>query len=156
MRAVVQRVRNASVAVDGDKIASIDTGLVVLVGVVPSDTDTDADVLARKLIALRIFPDDVGKMNLSVVDIAGSILVVSQFTLAGDIAKGRRPSFSNAAHPDHAIDVIDHLVQTVRELGVPAETGEFGAVMDVTLTNWGPVTFVVDITDGVITSTVAR
>ncbi len=153
MRAVIQRVRGATVTVDGDVVGAIDVGLVVLVGVVPTDARRDAETLARKLATLRIFPDDDGKMNRSVVDIGGSVLVVSQFTLAGDVARGRRPSFSGAARPDHAADVIDDLVATVRGLGVPIDTGRFGAMMDVSLTNWGPVTFVVDVVDGAIAST---
>ena len=156
MRAVIQRVRGATVTVDSGEVASIDTGLLVLVGIVPADVLMDAEVLARKLVTLRIFPDDAGKMNLSVIDVEGSVLVVSQFTLTGDVGKGRRPSFTNAAPPDHAATVIDHLVATVRGLGVPVEIGRFGTMMEVSLTNWGPVTFVVDVVDGAIASTGAR
>ncbi len=156
MRAVIQRVRGATVTVDGGEVASIDTGLLVLVGVVPGDVLPDAEVLARKLVTLRIFPDDAGKMNLSVIDVEGSMLVVSQFTLTGDVGKGRRPSFTNAAPPDYAATVIDHLVATVRDLGVAVEIGRFGAMMEVSLTNWGPVTFVVDVVDGTIASTSTR
>jgi D-tyrosyl-tRNA(Tyr) deacylase len=150
MRAVVQRVRGASVSVGNAVVASIDTGLLVLVGVVPSDGDVDAEALARKLASLRIFPDPDDKMNRAVCDVGGSILVVSQFTLAADVRKGRRPSFADAAHPDHAAAVIDRLVGSLIDEGVPVETGRFGAMMDVSLTNWGPVTFVVDVHDGAV------
>jgi len=156
MRAVVQRVHDASVTAGDAVVASIGTGLLVLVGVVPSDGDIDAEVLARKLAALRIFPDTDGKMNRSVCDIGGSMLVVSQFTLAGDVRKGRRPSFTNAAHPDHAVTIIDRIVACLIDEGVPVATGRFGAVMDVSLTNWGPVTFVVDVHDGAVAANQAR
>jgi D-aminoacyl-tRNA deacylase len=150
MRTVVQRVSDASVTVGDAVVASIGPGLLVLVGVVPSDTDIDAEVLSRKLSSLRIFPDADGKMNRSVCDIGGSMLVVSQFTLAGDVRKGRRTSFADAAQPDQAVEIIDRFVATLIDQGVPVETGRFGAVMDVALTNWGPVTFVIDVAHGSI------
>jgi len=152
MRAVVQRVRCASVTIDDFEVASIDAGLLVLVGVVPTDDDGDAEVLGRKLATLRIFPDDDNKMNRSVTEVGGSVLVVSQFTLVGDVAKGRRPSFTNAARPEHAAEVIDRVVLAVRDQGVSVMTGRFGAMMDVSLTNWGPVTFVIDVVDGAVAS----
>jgi len=148
MRAVVQRVIEAVVEVEGRVVGQIESGLLVLVGVVPSDSGTDADVLATKLSTMRIFSDDDGKMNLSVSDVGGSVLVVSQFTLVGDVRKGRRPSFTQAADPDHAVLIIDRVVSTLRSDGLYVACGEFGARMHVRLTNDGPVTFVVDVHDG--------
>jgi len=151
MRAVVQRVSEASVIVGTRVVGEIETGLLVLVGVVPSDTETDADVLATKLSTMRIFSDDDGKMNLSVSDVAGSVLVVSQFTLAGNVGKGRRPSFSQAADPQLAVPIIDRVVSTLRSDSLHVACGEFGARMHVHLTNDGPVTFVIDVNGGVLT-----
>ncbi|GMR01829.1 MAG: D-aminoacyl-tRNA deacylase [Acidimicrobiia bacterium] len=144
MRAVVQRVADATVTVDDLVVASLGTGLLVLVGVVPTDSEREVATLAAKLVAMRVFPDEDGRMNRSIHDIGGSILIVSQFTLVGDITKGRRPSFSGAAPPEHARGIIDRLVASVRNRGVSVETGQFGAMMNVSLTNWGPVTFVID------------
>ncbi len=148
MRAVVQRVHDASVSVEGDVVASIDHGLLVLVGVVPTDTVADAAALASKLTSMRIFPDRGGKMNRSVGEVEGAVLLVSQFTLVGDVRRGRRPSFSGAAHPDHARPIIDHIAAEMRGSDVPVASGRFGAHMNVSLTNWGPVTFVVDVLNG--------
>ena len=148
MRAVVQRVGRADVTVGAEIVASIGHGMLVLVGAVDSDTPHDVDVLAAKLLTMRIFSDDAGKMNLSVVGTGGSVLVVSQFTLLADISRGRRPSFTPAAHPDHARSLIDYLVSLVADEGVPVGSGEFGASMEVSLTNCGPVTFVVDVVEG--------
>jgi D-tyrosyl-tRNA(Tyr) deacylase len=148
MRAVVQRVGHADVVVDGHQIASIGPGMLVLVGAVDADTPRDVSALASKLLSMRIFSDTEGKMNLSVADTGGSVLVVSQFTLLADITKGRRPSFTAAAHPEHARSLIDQLVSLLGEQGVQVVSGEFGASMDVSLTNSGPVTFVVDVADG--------
>ena len=147
MRGVVQRVSAASVTVDGDTVGEISSGLVVLVGVEDGDTEADAISLADKIVGLRIFADDEGKMNRSVVEVGGSMLIVSQFTLLADVRKGRRPSFVRAAQPD----VADPLVRTVadRVVGhdVPVATGEFGAHMHVSLVNDGPVTILIE-TDG--------
>jgi len=148
VRAVVQRVRSADVAVDGLAVASIGPGMLVLVGAVDSDTPHDISALAAKLLSMRIFSDTEGKMNLSVVDTGGSVLIVSQFTLLADIRKGRRPSFTAAADPEHARSLIDELVLRISEQGVEVASGVFGASMEVTLTNSGPVTFVVDVAGG--------
>jgi D-tyrosyl-tRNA(Tyr) deacylase len=145
MRIVAQRVGEASVAVDGQTIAAIGRGLLVLAGVSPDDTEEDAVWLAGKLARMRIFPDDDGKMNLSVADIGGAILVVSQFTLFAETAKGNRPSFSGAAGPDSAIPLYGFLAARLeRELGRPVARGRFGADMAVSLRNEGPVTIVMD------------
>ncbi len=148
MRCVVQRVGRADVTVGDEVVASIGHGMLVLVGAVEPDTRHDVEVLAAKLLSMRIFADDAGKMNLSVADTEGSVLVVSQFTLVADITRGRRPSFTPAAHPDHARSLIDYLVSLVADQGVTVASGEFGAAMEVSLTNSGPVTFVVDIQEG--------
>lgn len=148
MRAVVQRVGRASVTVEGDIVGSIGRGLAVLVGVAPSDTVDDARLLAAKLAGLRIFGDDAGKMNLSVSDISGSVLVISQFTLYGSARKGRRPSFVAAAPPQIAEPLIEETVAALEEAGLPTATGRFGAEMAVTLTNDGPVTLILEIIDG--------
>jgi len=150
MRAVVQRVSSAAVTVDDSTVGEIDAGLLVLVGVAHDDSLQDAEVLTNKILTMRIFPDETGKMNQSVFDSAGSVLVVSQFTLVGDVRKGRRPSFSNAADPDHAVPVIDRLVSSLRSTGLNVACGEFGATMEVSLVNDGPVTFVVDVNNGVV------
>ena len=148
MRAVVQRVMHADVMVDGDVVASIGTGMLVLVGAVDSDGDADAVALAKKLVSMRVFADIEGKMNRSIIDSGGSILIVSQFTLLADIRKGRRPSFTGAAAPDHAEPLIDTLACAIVSEGVRVETGRFGATMNVSLTNSGPVTFVIDVAEG--------
>jgi D-tyrosyl-tRNA(Tyr) deacylase len=148
MRAVVQRVTHADVVVDGEVVASIGIGILVLVGAVDSDGDTDAVALAKKLVSMRVFADAEGKMNRSIVDIDGSILIVSQFTLLADIRKGRRPSFTGAAAPDHAEPLVDTLTGAIASEGVRVETGRFGAMMNVSLTNSGPVTFVIDVAKG--------
>ncbi len=134
--------------VDGSITGSIGVGLLVLVGVTPDDTGSDADRAAEKIAGLRVFPDEAGLMNRSVIDVGGSVLVVSQFTLLADATKGRRPSFTAAADPDHARALIDRLVETLRAMGVVIETGVFGASMSVELVNEGPVTIVLDIRDG--------
>ncbi len=144
MRAVVQRVRRASVTVDGDVTGRISQGLLVLVGAGHEDTPADADALARKVAGLRIFRDDAGKMNLDVKQTGGAVLAVSQFTLFGDCRKGRRPSFVAAAHPDAARPLFDRYVEATRALELQCETGVFGAMMDVELLNDGPVTLLVD------------
>jgi D-aminoacyl-tRNA deacylase len=144
MRAVIQRVRRASVAVDGEIVGKIGRGLMVLLGVTHSDTPADSTWLAEKAVGLRIFNDPDGKMNLGLTDVGGSVLVVSQFTLYGDAQKGRRPSFGAAARPEQAIPLYDAFVNGFRALGVPVETGRFGAMMDVELVNEGPVTLILE------------
>jgi D-aminoacyl-tRNA deacylase len=149
MKCVVQRVRRASVTVDGSVVGSIDHGLLVLVGITHTDTGAEVDWMADKLLSLRVFSDAEGKMNLSVCDVKGGLLLVSQFTLYGDLKKGTRPSFIKAAPPDHAEPLFNDLVQSIRELSAEApsmkvETGIFGAMMDVELVNDGPVTIVLE------------
>jgi D-tyrosyl-tRNA(Tyr) deacylase len=148
VRAVVQRVSEARVRVEGRPVAEVGRGLLVLVGVGPSDGREEARALAEKLVALRIFPDQDGKMNRSVKEVEGSILVVSQFTLLADIGKGRRPSFIRAAPPEQAEPLVEEVARLVVAAGVPAPTGRFGAHMEVELTNAGPVTLVLDVEDG--------
>lgn len=144
MRAVIQRVRRASVTVDGDIVGQIEHGLLVLLGVHRTDSADRGRWLADKVAGLRIFPDTDGKMNLSVRDAGGAILVVSQFTLYGDCQKGRRPSFIDAAQPDLAQPLYEQFSVNLRALGIPVATGRFGADMQVELINDGPVTIIVD------------
>lgn len=144
MRACIQRVSQASVTVDGQVVGQIDRGLVVLLGVAASDGEAEVRWLAEKIIGLRIFEDDQGKMNRSLAEVDGSLLVVSQFTLYGDCRKGRRPSFVAAAPPELAEALYQKFVTRTTELGVPTATGRFRAMMDVTLTNDGPVTIWID------------
>ena len=144
MRAVLQRVRHASVTVDGEVIGKIPGGLLVLLGIKTSDTEKELDWMVKKVAGLRIFTDENGKMNKSVQDVGGEMLVVSQFTLYGDCVKGRRPGFSDAARPDLAVPLYEKFVEKTKEMGINVETGEFGADMKVELLNDGPVTLVVD------------
>lgn len=144
MRAVVQRVRRAAVVIDGETVAAIQHGLLVLLGVTATDSAADGQWLAEKLSGLRIFNDEAGKMNRSVADVGGAVLVVSQFTLYGDCRKGRRPSFLGAAPPEIAVPLYEAFVQALRALGLPVETGHFGAMMQVELVNDGPVTLILD------------
>lgn len=144
MRVVVQRAKNAKVTVEGDTVGRIDFGLVLLVGVTHHDTEEDAAFVADKIVNLRIFEDESGKMNRSLLDVGGAILSVSQFTLYGDCRKGRRPNFMEAARPEHALSIYETLNQQLREKGVIVETGRFGAMMEVSLTNDGPVTLIVE------------
>lgn len=144
MRAVLQRVTRASVTVDGDKIAEIGGGLLVLLGVTQADTPAQAGWLAEKVAGLRIFADAEGKMNRDVVEAGGSVLVVSQFTLYGDCRKGRRPSFIAAAAPEQAIPLYEAFINGIKALGIPTQTGRFGAMMQVELLNDGPVTLILD------------
>lgn len=144
MRAVLQRVSQASVIVEEQTIGQIDAGLLVLLAVTHEDTPEQARWLAEKTVGLRIFRDDEDKMNRSVEDIHGSVLVVSQFTLYGDCRKGRRPSFIDSAPPEIAIPLYEAYVNAIRARGVPVETGQFGAMMQVELINDGPVTLIID------------
>ena len=144
MRAVLQRVKNAKVEVEGATVGSIGLGWMVLVGVTTADSLTDVTFLADKIVNLRAFPDGDGKMNLSVQDANGEILVVSQFTLYGDCRKGRRPSFGNAAPPEQANDLYEQLVTRLQDTGISVATGQFQANMQVSLCNDGPVTLLLD------------
>ena len=148
MRAVVQRVAEASVEVDGRIVGSIGPGLLVLAGVAHGDRPADASALASKLAGLRIFPDSEGKMNRDVAEAGGSVLLVSQFTLLGEVRRGRRPSFTAAAEPAHAERLLALLADQLVESGVPVATGRFGASMKVRLLNDGPVTLVVEVEEG--------
>ena len=144
MRAVVQLVKKASVTVNGSVVSEIDAGLLVFLGIQKNDTAADARMLAEKIARLRIFPDQGKLMNLSILDIAGEMLVVSQFTLYGDCRKGRRPSYSHAAPPDQAEKLYELFIRETAELGVPVSSGKFQAMMDVELINQGPVTLLLD------------
>ena len=144
MRAVIQRVSSARVVIEGNEHSRIGAGMLVLLGVEKEDTTEDAQLLARRIVELRIFEDEAGKMNRSIADEGGQILAVSQFTLLGDCRKGRRPSFDPAAPPDIARTLYEQFVKEVERLGVPVATGVFQAMMDVELTNQGPVTFILD------------
>jgi D-aminoacyl-tRNA deacylase len=144
VRAVIQRVSAARVLIEGKEHSRIGAGMLVLLGVEKEDTTEDAQLLARRIVELRIFEDEAGKMNRSIVDKGGQILAVSQFTLLGDCRKGRRPSFDPAAPPDIARTLYEQFVEEVDTLGVPVATGVFQAMMDVELTNQGPVTFILD------------
>jgi len=140
MRAVLQRVNHGCVVVDGEKIAEINHGLVILLGVGPDDGEDQIEYLVNKIANLRIFEDDQGKINLSVLDVSGEAIVVSQFTLYADTRKGRRPSFTNAAPPEIARPLVDRFAEWLVQAGVPTQTGEFGAHMQVEIQNDGPVT----------------
>jgi D-tyrosyl-tRNA(Tyr) deacylase len=144
MRAVVQRVSEASVTVESRVVGKIGPGLLVLLGVGNGDAETDAEMLAEKVVNLRVFPDEAGAMNRSLLDVKGELLVVSQFTLYGDARKGRRPSFIDAAPPEEANRLYRHFVERARELGLRVEEGVFRAMMDVALVNEGPVTILLD------------
>ena len=144
MRAIIQRVKQASVEVEGEVVGRIGEGMLILLGAGKNDTEEDAGYLAEKILGLRIFEDKEGKMNLSVTDTDGEVLVVSQFTLYGDCRKGRRPSFDKAAPPEVAESLYELFVREIRERGVKVETGKFRAMMDVHLVNSGPVTLMLD------------
>lgn len=149
MRIVLQRVTSAQVEVAGETVGSIGKGLMILVGVTHADTRGDADYLASKVVHLRIFPDDTGRMNRSLLDAGGALLVVSQFTLYGDCRKGRRPSFDQAAAPEQARGLYEYFVQRLQSSNVKVATGVFQAEMEIHLVNDGPVTFVLDSDVGV-------
>jgi D-tyrosyl-tRNA(Tyr) deacylase len=142
MRVVLQRVSGARVRVDGSVVASIGPGLVLLVGVEPEDTVQDVRAVIDKVVNLRVFSDDAGRMNLSIGDTGGEVIVVSQFTLLGDVRRGRRPSFTGAAAPEVAAPLIDEMVEGFRQVGITTGSGTFGATMEVELVNEGPVTLV--------------
>jgi D-aminoacyl-tRNA deacylase len=144
MRAVIQRVTEASVEISNEVVSRIDGGLLVLLGVARDDANKDADYLAEKSVNLRVFVDDAGKMNRSLLETSGAMLVVSQFTLYGDTRRGRRPSYSDAAEPEKANQLYEYFVERVRSFGVTVETGAFQATMKVSLTNDGPVTILLD------------
>ena len=144
MRAVVQRVSESAVSIEGEKVGEIGSGLLVLLGVAGEDGEKDADFLAEKIANLRIFEDENGKLNKSLIETGGGMLVVSQFTLLGDCRKGRRPSFVRAAAPEKANALYEYFVGKVREKGVHTQTGRFRAMMDVSLVNSGPVTLIVE------------
>jgi D-tyrosyl-tRNA(Tyr) deacylase len=144
MKAVIQRVTRASVQVEGKTVGQIESGLLVLLGVAKGDGESDGRILVEKILTLRIFSDEQGKMNRSLVDIGGSVLLVSQFTLLGRTANGRRPSFDEAAPPDEAKRLYEQFIADLRDNGTRVETGVFAAHMQVELLNDGPVTFVLD------------
>lgn len=144
MKLVLQRVKNASVTIDGKIFSSISQGYLVLYGVEKNDTKAQADWLANKLSVFRCFSDENDKMNLSIKDVNGEILIVSQFTLCAAVKKGTRPSFDSAMAPDSANEMYEYFVSKVKELGIPVQTGVFGADMKVELLNDGPVTFIIE------------
>ncbi len=144
MKVVVQRVSQATVTVDGTAVGTIGVGLVVLVGFTSGDDQARIEWMADKIVGLRVFQDDDDKMNRSIVDVGGAVLVVSQFTLYGNVSKGRRPSFVDAARPEEAIPLYETFVAALRERAVPVESGVFGAMMKVDLVNDGPVTLVIE------------
>ncbi len=144
MRAVLQRVRSASVSIGGEAVGKIGKGFLVLLGISPEDTEREGDFLLDKLLGLRVFEDGDGKMNRSLLDCGGALLVVSQFTLYADCRKGRRPSFTGAARPETAVPLYERFLAGARAAGVPTECGEFGADMLVSLENDGPVTILLD------------
>lgn len=144
MRLVVQRVDNASVTIENELFSSIGQGYLVLFGAEKGDTKAQADWLANKVSVLRCFSDENGKMNLSIKDIQGEMLIVSQFTLAGDVKKGTRPSFDKAMAPNEANEMYEYFISKIKEQNIPVKTGIFGAHMEVKLLNNGPVTFVID------------
>jgi D-tyrosyl-tRNA(Tyr) deacylase len=144
MRAVIQLVKKASVTVNESMVSEIGPGLLVLLGIHKNDTPRDAQMLAEKIAHLRIFPDQEKLMNLSVLDVGGEILVVSQFTLYGDCRKGRRPSYSEAAPPERAVELYEMFLRETAKLNIPVASGKFQAMMDVELVNQGPVTLLLD------------
>lgn len=144
MRAIVQRVSSASVTIDGRIVGNIGDGLVILLGITHNDTEKEVAFLSEKCANLRIFNDENDKMNLSLLDIGGEALIVSQFTLYGSCRKGRRPNFTEAAKPDHAIPLYEKFISSLRRLGIKVATGEFGAMMMVEIHNDGPVTLMVE------------
>jgi len=151
MRAVVQRVSRAAVGVAGEAVAGIGAGFLVLLGVAHGDVPADAVALAEKVVGLRVFPDDEERMNRSIGENGGSVLVVSQFTLLADVTRGRRPSFTGAADPAAAAPLVEAFAAAVARAGIPVALGRFGAHMDVELVNDGPVTLVIEVSGGRLT-----
>ena len=151
MRLVLQRVLSASVTIDGRVHGAIQNGFLALLGVRDGDTSAEMHALADKCADLRVFEDPAGKMNLSLSDVHGSVLVVSNFTLCADCSHGRRPSFSNAARPETALPLYEHFCQSLRDKGIPVQTGVFGAEMKVSLVNDGPITIVMNAANGKVT-----
>lgn len=141
MKALIQRVKKASVTIDGELFSLINSGILVFLGVEKTDEKENAEKLAQKIVNLRIFEDENEKMNLSLKDVNGEMLVVSQFTLCGDCKKGTRPSFDKAAHPDLAVELYEYFIKCIEDNNIPVKTGKFRAMMDVELVNDGPVTF---------------
>ena len=144
MKALIQRVKRASVMIEGELFSAINSGILVFLGVEKGDEKENAEKLAQKIVNLRIFEDENEKMNLSLKDVNGEMLVVSQFTLCGDCKKGTRPSFDKAAHPDLAVDLYEYFIKCIEDNNIPVKTGKFRAMMDVELINDGPVTFWVE------------
>jgi len=144
MRAVVQRVSESSVAVGPEVVGRIGRGLLVLLGVAKTDTEKECDYLAEKIVNLRIFEDEGGRLNRSLIEVGGAMLIVSQFTLLADCRKGRRPSFTAAAEPELAARLYEHFVRQTAKLGIPVQTGRFQALMAVSLVNDGPVTLIIE------------
>ncbi len=144
MKGLIQRVKRASVTIDGKVYSKINQGILILLGVEKGDNEQNADKLADKLCKLRIFEDEDGKMNKSILDVNGEILIVSQFTLAGDCKKGTRPSFDKAELPQRANELYEYFVDLIKQKNIPVDTGVFGAMMDVELVNDGPVTFMLE------------
>jgi D-aminoacyl-tRNA deacylase len=145
MRALIQRVSEASVSIEGECVGKIGPGMVILLGIANSDIPEDVEVLAKKCTNLRIFEDDNDKMNLSLLNVKGEALIISQFTLYGDCSRGRRPSYSNAARPETAIPLYEKFICEIRKLDIKTETGRFGAMMEVDIQNSGPVTLMVEV-----------
>ena len=145
MRILIQRVKQASVTIDKQEYSSIKKGILAFVGIEKGDTEEQVEKLAKKIVNLRIFPDENDKMNRSLIDVQGEILIVSQFTLCGDCKKGTRPSFDKSAQPDIANKLYEYFISQVKSMGVKVGTGKFGAMMDVELINDGPVTFILDL-----------
>ncbi len=144
MKAVLQRVKRASVAIGGEGVGEISSGLLLFLGVTEEDSEKKCDFLAEKAANLRIFEDEAGKMNRSLLDAGGQMLVVSQFTLCADCRKGRRPSFTGAARPEKAVPLYERFIENIRRMGIPVSTGRFGADMLVSIENDGPVTILLD------------
>ena len=144
MRVVIQRVSEASVSIDSQVTGKISNGYMILVGICPEDNQEDIQWLTQKIVNLRVFGDEDGKMNLSIIDIKGEILLISQFTLFASTKKGNRPSFIQSAKPEIAIPLYEQFINTLKETGIPVQTGTFGADMKVSLTNDGPVTIIID------------
>ena len=144
MKAVLQRVKQASVSIEGETVGKISSGIMLLLGVTEEDTEKECDFLAEKAVNLRIFEDEAGKMNRSLLDAGGEMLVVSQFTLCADCRRGRRPSFTRAARPEKAIPLYERFIGNIREMGIPVSTGRFGADMLVSIENDGPMTILLD------------